>query len=121
VTQVIKNLLCNPSYLLCVLAMTNMMFILTAQQYWASDYMIYVLHGNKNRVHIAFAIAILTAPSVGAISGGIITTYLGGYTNRKALVLCFVMFMVMTTACIPATYLNTYIGFIICVWVIIFT
>jgi MFS family permease len=30
VSKIIKNLLMNPSYLLCVLAMTNMMFVLTA-------------------------------------------------------------------------------------------
>lgn len=33
---IIKNLLMNPSYILSVIAITNVMFILTALEYWAT-------------------------------------------------------------------------------------
>ena len=121
VGTIIWNLLRNPAYLLCVIAMTNMMFILTAQQYWASDYMIVVLGGEREHVYILFVIAILSAPCFGAVTGGIITTKLGGYTSKRALLICFVMFCFLIIACLPMSFVDSEYLFVAFVWCIIFT
>ena len=42
------------------------------------------LEGDPRFVDIVFLLCILTAPFVGSILGGIITTKLGGYTTRAA-------------------------------------
>jgi hypothetical protein len=48
--------------------------------------MIEDLHGEPRIVDLIFLICILTAPFVGSIMGGIITTKLGGYTTKGAFV-----------------------------------
>lgn len=121
VGRIILNLLINPSYLLCVLSMTNMMFVLTAQQYWAADYMMVVLDGDDNTVILLFALTILSAPAVGALLGGFITTKIGGYTNPRALIMCFILFLLMTAGCVPMSYVDSIYAFSVCVWFIIFT
>ena len=110
----------NPSYLLCVLAMTNMMFILTAQQYWASNYMIVVLKGEESLVYPLFVISIISASITGSITGGVITTKLGGYTNKRTFVLCFIVFLICICACLPSSFADDVILFVVCMWVIIF-
>jgi hypothetical protein len=44
------------------------------------------LEGPESVVDLIFLICILTAPFVGSIMGGIITTKLGGYTTRGAFI-----------------------------------
>jgi hypothetical protein len=44
------------------------------------------LSGKPNIVDLIFLICILTAPFVGSIMGGVITTNLGGYTTRGAFI-----------------------------------
>lgn len=121
VLTVVKSLLLNPQYVFCVIPMTNMMFIVTALQYWASDYMISVLNADPEEVYIVFMITILSAPLSGAIISGIITTKIGGYTNKKALVMCLIVESALVLACIPATFLNTVEPFLACLWLMIFT
>jgi MFS family permease len=83
--------------------------------------MMVVLDGDDHYVVLLFALTILTAPAVGALLGGFITTKIGGYTNRRALVMCFILFLLMTIACIPMSFVNSIEAFSVCVWFIIFT
>lgn len=83
--------------------------------------MMVVLDGDDNTVILLFALTILTAPAIGALLGGFITTKIGGYTNPRALIMCFILFLLMTAACIPMSYVNSIYAFSGCVWFIIFT
>jgi MFS family permease len=97
------------------------MFIVTALQYWATQYMVTVLKGDKEVVYITFSVTVFTAPPTGAIVGGIITSrFLGSYTNRRALSLCFLVYILFVACCIPCPIMNTSTGFIILMWLAIF-
>jgi len=86
IKTIIFNLMKNASYLFIVLAITVLMFVQTANIYWATEYMKKDLEGPESVVDLIFLICILTAPFVGSIMGGIITTKLGGYTTRGAFI-----------------------------------
>ena len=121
-SAILKNLFLNPTYIFSVLAITNIMFILTALQYWSTPYGINVLKGQKALVELSFSATVITSPCLGAIIGGVITTkYLGSYTNKKALSLCFFMYCLFVIWCIPTPLVNDYILFIALMWLAIFS
>jgi MFS family permease len=117
----IKNLFMNPSYILSVFAITNVMFILTALQYWITSYAVNVLEAEQDFVVLTFSAVVITAPCIGAITGGVITTkFLGSYTNKNALVMCFVVYCLFVAFCVPCPLVNSYPIFIGLAWLAIF-
>ncbi len=71
-----------------------------------------VLEFEKNRVFLAFIIVTLTAPTLGVIIGGIVTSFLGGYENIKASFLCLIGALGATLLAIPIPFLNNFYAFI---------
>jgi MFS family permease len=121
VGTIMKNLFLNPSYILSVLAITNVMFILTALQYWVTSYGINVLKADQDLVVLTFSATVITAPCIGAITGGIVCTKaLGSYTNPKALGLCFIVYCFFIGFCAPCPIVSNYWAFIGLVWGAIF-
>ena len=119
--KIICNLLINPTYILSVLAITNVMFIVTGLQFWATQYGTTVLKGDELIVYITFSATVLTSPCVGALAGGIVTTkFLTSYTNPKALSLCFGVYILFVIFCIPCPFVDNYYFFIGFMWVAIF-
>ena len=97
------------------------MFILTALEYWTTSYATVVLKGDPNFIYIGFTATVLTAPCIGAIVGGLITTkFLGSYTNKKALVLCFIAYLLFVVFCIPCPLVDNFMVFLGCLWTAIF-
>ena len=121
VSLMVWNLLKNPSYMLSVLAITNVMFVLIALQFWAVQYGIVVLNADPEYVKLTFSATIITAPCLGAIVGGLITSRLeGGYNNKNALFLCFIVYLLFCAFCIPCPFINNYTLFLSIIWVAIF-
>ena len=122
IKTIIFNLMKNASYLFIVLAITVLMFVQTANIYWATEYMKKELHGEESTstVELIFLLCILTAPFVGAIMGGIVTTKLGGYTTRGAFIQVLIIYMILLAACIPISFVKEYYFFGICLWFIVF-
>ena len=79
------------------------------------------LEGDPRFVDIVFLLCILTAPFVGSILGGIITTKLGGYTTRAAFLQVLIVYMVLLAASLPMSFVNKYYEFGVCLWFIVFT
>lgn len=80
-----------------------------------------ILHGNENLVYITFSATVLTAPCIGAVVGGIITTkFLGSYTNKKSLTLCFIVYLLFVAFCTPCPLVNDYLVFVTLLWFAIF-
>jgi sugar phosphate permease len=100
----------NASYLFIVLAITVLMFVQTANIYWATEYMKKELHGEESTstVELIFLLCILTAPFVGSIMGGIITTKLGGYKTRGAFIQVLIIYMILMAACLPTSFVKEY-------------
>lgn len=72
-------------------------------------------------MYLTFSITILTAPSLGAILGGLFTSkFLGSYTNPNALVLCFLVYLLFTGFCIACPFMNSYTPFLIFMWLAVF-
>ena len=110
IKTIIFNLMNNASYLLIVLAIAVLMFVQTANIYWATKYMKRELHGEESAstVDLIFLLCILTAPFVGAIMGGIVTTKLGGYTTRGAFIQVLIIYMILMAACLPTSFVKEY-------------
>jgi MFS family permease len=122
IKTIIFNLMKNASYLFIVLAITVLMFVQTANIYWATEYMKKELHGEESTstVELIFLLCILTAPFVGSIMGGIITTKLGGYKTRGAFIQVLIIYMILMAACLPTSFVKEYYVFGICLWFIVF-
>jgi hypothetical protein len=121
VGKMIANLFKNPTYMLSVLCITNVMFVIVGLQFWGVQYATIVLKEDKTFVYITFSLTVITAPCLGAVVGGLVTTkFLGSYKNDNALVLCFVVYLLFTASCIPCPFLDNYLIFIIVLWVAIF-
>jgi MFS family permease len=103
-----------------VLAITVLMFVQTANIYWATEYMKDDLNGNPHIVDLIFLLCILTAPFVGSILGGIITTKLGGYTTTAAFVQILIVYMFLLGASLPISWAPNEKFFGICLWIIVF-
>ena len=110
----------NCSYLMCVTAITVLMFVQTANIYWATDYMKNELGGKPEIVDIIFLVCILTAPFVGSILGGVLTTKLGGYTTNGAFILVLCIYMLLLVASLPISFVNSIYFFGSCLWLIVF-
>ena len=117
---IICNLFKNASYLFIVIAITVLMFVQTANIYWATEYMKEELGGDPRTVDIIFLLCILTAPFVGSIMGGLITTKLGGYTTRGAFVQVLIIYMILLAASLPISFVDKSYLFGICLWFIVF-
>lgn len=89
VKTMVWSLLKNPSYILAVISIANVMTILIAIQFFAVDYSIYVLKAEPDFVRLSISGLLITAPLLGSLLGGlIISCFEGGYTSPKALPIC---------------------------------
>lgn len=80
-----------------------------------------VLGAEDNLVFILVAVTVITATTVGSLSGGVITTkFLGSYTNKRSVVLCFFMLILLSGASMPLSFLDNVYPFTACVWVVMF-
>ena len=65
--------------------------------------------------------ASITGPTVGVLVGGFITTtYIGGYTNRRALTLCFFVSLLACVCALPIPLLDNLILVIVFLWLVLF-
>jgi MFS family permease len=121
---IICNLMKNCSYLLFVTAITVLMFVQTANIYWATDYMKGELkgraEGQASVIDLIFLICILTAPFIGSILGGVLITKLGGYTTRGAFIMVLCVYLLLLVACIPISFVNSIYLFGSCLWLVVF-
>ena len=87
----LKIIFSEPLFICSILTLSILFFIVTCVQYWTSDYMLIALEvENETKRLYAFSIVCLTSPTCGLLIGGYIVDYLGGYSNKKSLVFCFV-------------------------------
>ena len=78
------------------------------------------LKGNAEIVDIIFLVCILTAPFVGSILGGVLTTKLGGYTTRGAFILVLGIYILLLVASLPISFVDSIYLFGSCLWLVVF-
>jgi hypothetical protein len=77
-----KKLFKSKMYLVGTLTMSVILFVSTGIQFWLTDYFINVLHFQRERVNIAYAVVSMTGPTIGC-GFGIFHDNLGGYVINR--------------------------------------
>lgn len=110
----------NIPFILLCLALTAIYFIVTGIQYWVSDYMITELKLPEQEVFITFAIVSITGPVLGVVVGGNLTTCLGGYTSKNALLLTLITAFLCVASAAPIAFVNSFPVFVCLLWFLLF-
>jgi len=103
-----------------MLTLCTLYFIITAVQFWISDYMISVLGIFKGDVFLFFVIISTTAPTIGIAFGGYISQKIGGYTGKYALSFCFINIIFATMVSLPIPFIRQRSITIILFWLLLF-
>lgn len=97
------------------------MFLLVGFEYWGPVYLRYTLEADELMVTIAFFICMSVATILGALIAGWIGDEEGGYKDRKALFICFGVYLVMVVSSFVAGFIENQYVFVIAFFVMIFT
>ena len=94
-------------------------------RYWATDYLITALKGEKHLVMISFVITAATGPVAGVFFGGWLIDYAaGGYKGAKQLEKAMrynvLLAFLATAASIPSGFLEHPYVVVSCIWVLLF-
>lgn len=107
--------------MLCALALSNLFFIITAIQYWASAYEKKVLGvADEDQIFLSFAIVCITSPTLGLFFGGVISAKTGGYEAKHSILVCFVFGLLAGIAAIPVPITNDIFYFTLYLWLVLF-
>jgi hypothetical protein len=108
-------------YIFSSLALASLFFIITAVQYWGSDYMETALGvTDKNYRLLSFSIVCITSPTLGVILGGFIITKFGGYESKHSILICLVFATLAGIFSIPVPLMDDLIGFTTFLWFVLF-
>ena len=98
-------------------------FGMAVVQFWITVYMVEVLHiTNETTKFLIFASVCVTSPPVGVFVGGFVGSKLGGYTNKRASLLCVIFALLSCVFGIGIGFLSTsgYVLFAIGLWLYFF-
>ena len=122
ICQIIKEKV----YLLTGFSNSVVFFGMAVVQFWVTVYMEEVLglSGTEHQttVFIIFASVCVTSPPIGVLVGGLVGSKLGGYTNKRATLLCVLFAFMSCIFGIGVGYLDTtwHVGFAIGLWLYFF-
>ncbi len=114
------KILCNVIFTFTTISCSIAFFGMAVIQYWGAEYMKNVLNlSNPNSVLFSFSILCLTGPTLGVFIGGILCSKLGGYTNKKSIIMCFIFCLISSIFSLFIGYVDKVFFFIYC-WVYFF-
>ena len=120
IKKTLKKIIKKRLFILAMLSLCSLYFIITAIQFWISDYMITILNFKKKTVFILFTIISTTAPSLGLTMGGKICTKIGGYTGKHSVLFCLITSFIASLFSMPIPFINNQIIVIILFWFLLF-
>lgn len=122
-----KKLIQSKMYLVGTLTMSVILFVSTGVQFWLTDYFINVLHFDREKVHIAYAIVSITGPTSGCAygkiynySGGYITNKRGGYENPTTVYAVFVFASIGIGIAVGFPFVSDFYIAAIMLWMVLF-
>lgn len=118
--QRLKQLAGNWSFIFICLGLTAIYFIVTGIQYWITDYMITYLKFQESQVYVSFAIVSITGPVFGVVTGGNVTSCLGGYNSKKALQMTIVTAALCVASAAPIPFVSHFWTFSCLLWTLLF-
>jgi MFS family permease len=111
----------NTTYVCTGITISSLYFVVTGIQYWGTYYLNVVIKASKDEVYLLYSACSITAPTVGVLIGGFVTTTcIGGYTNKRALTVCFFVALLASLSALPIPWINNLVGVIICLWLVLF-
>lgn len=119
--KTIATILKNKVYLFSALGLSTLYFIITAVQYWATDYMIDVL-GEKDRskVILCFSVICISSPTLGVLVGGLVSGRLGGYESKDSVLFCLIAATISALFSIVTPLCDSVIHFTVSLWIVLF-
>lgn len=103
-----------------ILSLSSYYFIISAIQFWISDYMIEVLKFDGKNVFTAFTIVCTSGPVMGAVASGYFGMKIGGYNSVYALPSCILFSAVMLVFGLPLSNVDDFYMLNTLLWVIMF-
>jgi hypothetical protein len=116
----LKILVKHKIYMVSTCSVIVLLFIVTAIQFWITDYLLLVLKIERAAITIAFVVTCVTAPTLGIVIGGIIVQKYGGYETKIASLWCVIFAVIAGTMSILIPIMNEIIGFAIVLWLFFF-
>ena len=114
------KILCNVIFIFTTFSCSVAFFGMAVVQYWGAEYMKNVLNlEDPSSVLFTFSILCLTGPTLGVFAGGIICSKLGGYTNKKSIVMCFIFCLISSIFSLFIGYVDKLFFFVHC-WIYFF-
>ena len=117
---VLKELIYNKKYIYTMFGISCLLFVVTGIQFWITDYMQEVMNISPSSAYIIFSVVCITGPVLGVLLGGFFIQYLGGYTDKRALVACFKIAGLAACCGIILPILNIVWLFVILMWLLLF-
>jgi MFS family permease len=101
-------------------AVIVLLFIVTAIQFWITDYLTVVIQADKDIIIMAFVITCVTAPTLGIITGGCIVERFGGYEQKAASLICVIFGCIAGCCSILIPMFNDIYSFAVVLWLFFF-
>ena len=114
-------LLTNINFVLLVLSISAIFFISSGMQGNLKRYLMEIIGIDEDTTDISFVIVSITAPTSGAIFGGIIIKKLGGHCSPYALPFATFWGAVVVVTGLPIIFLNSYPPMVPLLWMIFFS
>ena len=119
--QNIRIIFSEKVFVFSILALSTLYFVLTAVQYWVTDYMQEVLKVQDTKdVLLTFSLICITSPTLGLLLGGWACSFIGGYESKHSILLCFLFAFCAAPFSILVPYANTLLTFSIFLWLVLF-
>lgn len=108
-------------FIFSTFALASLFFVITAVQYWGSDYMEQALGvENKHYRLLSFSIVCVTSPTFGVLLGGYTSSLIGGYESKHSILLCFGYSLMAALFALVVPLANTLTVFTILLWLVLF-
>ncbi len=106
--------------MILVIAGNILFFIVTALQFWITDYLRVVMKVEEGKIFAAFVVTCVTAPTLGIILGGVLVQKCGGYEGKHSITFVFAFAIISTLFGSFMTQLTTLESFAPCLWLFFF-
>jgi len=106
--------------MLLIFAGSVLFFVVTALQFWISDYLRKVMKTPDNLIFASFVVTCVTAPTLGIILGGWLVQKCGGYEGKHSILFVLIFACISTTFALFITRIETLEGFAPCLWLFFF-
>lgn len=110
----------RPVFIFSMLSISSLYFVVTAIQFWTSDYCQFRYKTSPSFAYSGFATICVSAPTAGVIVGGILISRLGGYEHPNTIKICTCMAFIACLCAGPIPFVNSVWVFFVLMWLLLF-